>query len=110
MRTFRSHAKLNLHLEVVRRRADGFHDLRTVFQSIDLHDELRVERRGTPGIELVVTGADLPADRRNLAWRAAEAFLERFGAPGDGVRIELDKRIPLQSGLGGGLGASSGPA
>ena len=102
MRAFRSHAKLNLHLEVVRRRPDGYHDLRTIFQTVDLHDELRLERRRSAGIELVVAGADLPADHRNLAWRAAESFLARFGARGDGVRIELDKRIPMQSGLGGG--------
>ncbi|KAB2967904.1 MAG: 4-(cytidine 5'-diphospho)-2-C-methyl-D-erythritol kinase [Thermoanaerobaculia bacterium] len=103
MKTFRSFAKLNLHLEVLGRRADGYHDLRTVFQTIDLADELRLAEAGT-GVELAIAGADLPADRRNLAWRAAEAFLERF--PGAdrrrGVRIELDKRIPVQGGLGGG--------
>lgn len=103
MKTFRSFAKLNLHLEVLRRRPDGYHDLRTIFQTVDLADEVRLAPKRA-GVELAVAGADLPADRRNLAWRAAEAFLERF--PGDagrrGVRIELDKRIPVQGGLGGG--------
>jgi 4-diphosphocytidyl-2-C-methyl-D-erythritol kinase len=103
LRTLPSFAKLNLHLEVVRRRPDGYHDLRTVFQTIDLADEVRLDRRAAPGPELVVRGADLPADRRNLAWRAAEAFLARWGRPSrEGVRIELEKRIPAGAGLGGG--------
>lgn len=103
MKTFRSFAKINLHLEVLRRRPDGYHDLRTVFQTVDLADEVGLETTRA-GIELRVTGADLPVDHRNLAWRAAAAFLARY--PGEagrrGVRIELDKRIPVQGGLGGG--------
>jgi 4-diphosphocytidyl-2-C-methyl-D-erythritol kinase len=103
LKSFRSCAKLNLHLEVVGRRPDGYHDLRTVFQTIDLADDLRIDRRAAPGPELVVTGADLPDDRRNLAWRAAEAFLRHWGGSGrGGVRIEIDKRIPAGAGLGGG--------
>lgn len=99
---FSSFAKLNLHLEVLRRRPDGFHELRTVFQTIDLADEIEIERR--PGaIELVVEGAPgLPADRQNLVWRAAAAFLERWGSPGEGVAISLRKQIPMGGGLGGG--------
>lgn len=101
---FRSCAKLNLQLEVLGRRADGYHELRTVFQTIDLADELRLEARSASGIELVLTGQDLPSDRRNLAWRAAEEFLARCGSlpGGRGVRIELVKRIPAGGGLGGG--------
>jgi len=103
VRRYRSCAKLNLHLEVVRRRDDGFHDLRTIFQTIDLADELRVEPLARDGaVELVVRGADLPADGRNLAVRAARFWLEAWGRPGEGVRIELDKRIPVGGGLGGG--------
>ena len=103
MKSFRSCAKLNLHLEVVGRRPDGYHELRTVFQTIDLADDVRIDRRSAPGPELVVTGADVPGDRRNLAWRAAEAFLRHWGgAARGGVRIELDKRIPPGAGLGGG--------
>lgn len=101
MKSFRSFAKLNLHLEVVRRRDDGFHDLRTVFVTVDLADELRLEQRVAAGIELRVRGADLPTDRRNLALRAAEAFERRFPG-GGGLRLELDKRIPVGGGLGGG--------
>jgi 4-diphosphocytidyl-2-C-methyl-D-erythritol kinase len=101
---FRSFAKLNLHLEVRSRREDGYHELLTVFQSIDLADEIRLDATVAPGIELVVSGQDLPVDRRNLAWRAAEAFRERYGGlpGGGGLRIDLRKRIPTGAGLGGG--------
>jgi len=95
-----SHAKVNLHLQVVGKRSDGFHELRTIFQSIDLHDELEVEL-APAGVSLEVTGAALDAGPGNLAHRAATRFLERW-APGKGVRIRLDKRIPMGGGLGGG--------
>lgn len=98
--TWRSFAKINLHLEVLGRRADGFHELRTVFQSVSLHDRVAVELiRG--GIELEATGEAVPGADDNLCWRAAAAFLERWG-DGRGARIELDKRIPVGGGLGGG--------
>lgn len=96
---WRSFAKINLHLEVLGRRADGFHELRTVFQSVSLHDRITFESSAR-GIELSVTGESVPADQSNLAWRAAEAFLEHWG--GGGVAMRLDKRIPVGGGLGGG--------
>jgi 4-diphosphocytidyl-2-C-methyl-D-erythritol kinase len=102
MKSYRSFAKINLHLEVAGRRADGYHELRTVFQTIDLGDELRLERRRRAGVELRVEGADLPTDERNLAVRAARLYLERWGPAGAGVAIELVKRIPAGGGLGGG--------
>lgn len=97
----RSHAKINLHLQVIGRRPDGYHELRTVFQTIDLADEVSLELRQRPGVELVVRGADLPSDERNLAFRAAQRLLDAV-APQRGVRIELEKRIPHGGGLGGG--------
>ena len=101
---FRSCAKLNLHLEVLRRRPDGYHDLRTVFQTIDLADEILLATTAAPGISLAIEGQDLPCDRRNLAWRAAEAFLARYGGlpGGRGLHIGLVKRVPAGGGLGGG--------
>ena len=101
MPTFHSFAKVNLHLEVVGRRADGYHELRTLFQTIDLADELELEP-ATSGVELEVVGSALPAGPANLARRAAESFLARWGGVGDGVRIRLKKRIPAGGGLGGG--------
>ena len=101
MPIFRSCAKVNLHLEVVGRRPDGFHELRTIFRTIELADEIEIERTGS-GVELEVAGADLPPGPTNLAHRAAGIFLERWGATGDGVRMRLTKRIPAGGGLGGG--------
>ncbi|GMV04788.1 MAG: 4-diphosphocytidyl-2-C-methyl-D-erythritol kinase [Gemmatimonadota bacterium] len=95
-------AKVNLFLRVLGRRADGFHDLETLFQAVDLFDEVRVAR-GAPGVRLRVDGPDLGPPEDNLVHRAARAFLERTGlAAADGVDVDLAKRIPAGAGLGGG--------
>ena len=99
----RAHAKINLDLRVLGVRADGFHELRTVFQAIALHDVLACELREGPfAIECATAG--VPLDPSNLVWRAAEALwrsLRRDGPVRD-VVVRLDKRIPIQAGLGGG--------
>ncbi|MBI3047471.1 MAG: 4-(cytidine 5'-diphospho)-2-C-methyl-D-erythritol kinase [Acidobacteria bacterium] len=101
--TVRAHAKINLDLRVLGTRPDGFHELRTVFQTISLHDTIAcVPREGPFAIECAAAG--VPLDESNLAWRAAEALwraLRRLGPVRD-VLIRIDKRIPLQAGLGGG--------
>lgn len=101
---FLSFAKVNLHLEVLRRRTDGFHELRTIFQTVDLADEIELDplRSGGARVKLEIHGAALPADESNLAWRAADRFLALWGREGEGVRIRLRKRIPIGGGLGGG--------
>lgn len=99
----RAFAKINLTLRVLARRADGFHDLRTTFQSLALHDTLRFRAASGP-FEIECDDADCPTDRTNLVWRAAEKMWRlagRRGMPG-GLRVRIQKRIPLQSGLGGG--------
>ena len=100
MTVFASYAKVNLHLQVVGRRGDGYHELRTLFQTVDLADELEVAIGGA-GVRLEVSGAELSAGPDNLAWRAAEQFLARW-APDTGVAMRLRKRIPMGGGLGGG--------
>jgi 4-diphosphocytidyl-2-C-methyl-D-erythritol kinase len=102
--TFASFAKVNLHLEVVGRRPDGYHELRTIFQTIDLADRITLEPRRLPGVELSLRGEQrLSAGPDNLAVRAAESFLAAHpGAPFAGVAIELTKQIPAGGGLGGG--------
>lgn len=100
MPTFRSFAKINLHLEVVGRRDDGYHELRTIFSTIDLADDLEIEPAAS-GIALEVEGRPVPEGSSNLVYRAAAAFLERWGGLG-GVRIRLRKKIPVGGGLGGG--------
>ncbi len=95
-----SPAKINLFLEIVARRPDGFHDIESIMQLVDLCDEVRLCRR-QHGIRLRVSGAELPEGRGNLAYRAAALALETARLSG-GVEIELVKRIPVAGGLGGG--------
>ena len=99
----RAHAKINLDLRVLGTRPDGFHELRTVFQAIGLHDTVEcVTREGAFAIECDVAG--VPLDRANLVWRAADTLWRsaRRTGPLRDVLIRLTKRIPLQAGLGGG--------
>lgn len=96
----RSPAKINLFLEPLRKRPDGYHEIVTVMQTVDLCDEVEIERTD-PGLVLECDGADVPAGPDNLAWRAAEVFLAE-SAVQSGARIRLAKRIPPGGGLGGG--------
>ena len=101
--TVRAYAKINLDLRVLGIRADRFHELRTVFQAISVHDTITcVPREGPFAIECA--GAGVPLDGSNLIWRAAEALWRslRRGGPVRDVGVRLDKQIPLQAGLGGG--------
>lgn len=100
MPVFDAPAKLNLHLEVLGLRPDGFHELETVFQTLELADRLELDLEPGAGVELVCDDPLLPGDRRNLAWRAATALLAR--CPAGRVRLRLAKRVPLGAGLGGG--------
>lgn len=95
-----SFAKLNLGLEVLGKRQDGFHELRTLFQTIDLHDDVRITPTRSR-IEVACGHPDVPCDGTNLAYRAA-AELRRRAQVHHGVRIEIVKRIPVGAGLGGG--------
>jgi 4-diphosphocytidyl-2-C-methyl-D-erythritol kinase len=98
--TYRSFAKINLHLEVLGVRPDGYHELSTVFQTVDLHDRVSLEVGGR-GVDLEVVGHPLPSDERNLARQAATSFLAAWPLAG-GARMTLEKRIPVGGGLGGG--------
>jgi 4-diphosphocytidyl-2-C-methyl-D-erythritol kinase len=99
----RAHAKINLDLRVLGPRPDGFHELRTVFQAIALHDVVECAPRDGP-LAIECETAGVPLDRTNLVWRAADALWRSLRRPGDahGVLIRLNKQIPLQAGLGGG--------
>ena len=99
----RAHAKINLDLRVLGTRADGFHELRTVFQAIALHDTLTVVPRPGP-FAIECSTAGVPLDRSNLVWQAAEALWRSARRRGElrDIVIRLDQRIPLQAGLGGG--------
>jgi 4-diphosphocytidyl-2-C-methyl-D-erythritol kinase len=99
---YRSYAKINLYLDVLERRADGFHDLETIFQSVSLHDELHFES-ADEGIELVCSNPALDCGNSNLVMRAARAILAHCPEP-RGVRIRLEKNVPMAAGLAGGSG------
>lgn len=96
-------AKINLSLRVLGVLADGYHELRTIFQSIALHDTLSIRRVRGP-FWLVCDDVACPADSTNLVWRAAEAVWTASGRPGSArnVGVTLAKQIPIAAGLGGG--------
>lgn len=97
--------KVNPTLEVLGRRADGYHELETTLLALDLCDRLELVAREEPGVGLLVRGEfreGVPADETNLVWRAVEAVLEQLGATDRGVSVTLEKRIPNRAGLGGG--------
>jgi 4-diphosphocytidyl-2-C-methyl-D-erythritol kinase len=96
-----SFAKINLSLRVFGKRPDGYHELRTVLQTISLHDDLHFELSGDGAITLTCNDPEIPTDERNLVVRAAYSLKDRYGL-GDGARISLHKRIPAKGGLGGG--------
>src|SRR5262245_18819234 len=98
----KSPCKVNLLLNILGKRPDGFHELETVIHPVNLYDELSFSRQRNE-IELTCDAPDLPVDSTNLVHRAVAAFLKGAGAH-DGVRIHLRKKIPLAAGLGGGSG------
>jgi len=104
-----AYAKVNLRLDVLGRRADGYHELRTIFQAISLHDTLVLETKREPGIELRIAGnSELAGEpgRDNLVHRAIEELGREIGIR-QGVRAVLTKRIPVGRGLGGGSSDAS---
>jgi 4-diphosphocytidyl-2-C-methyl-D-erythritol kinase len=94
-------AKVNLCLHVLGKRPDGYHELRTIFQAISLHDTLELSFAPKPGITLESNDASLPAGPENLVYRAIEAIACEIGFRG-GIHARLEKRIPVARGLGGG--------
>jgi 4-diphosphocytidyl-2-C-methyl-D-erythritol kinase len=100
--TKRSPCKVNLLLNILGRRDDGFHELETVMHPIRLYDELSFST-AAQGIQLSCSNDNLPTDKRNLVYRAAALFLEKTNIR-EGVRLRLEKKIPLAAGLGGGSG------
>jgi 4-diphosphocytidyl-2-C-methyl-D-erythritol kinase len=104
----RAPAKINLHLEVLGLRPDGFHELAMVMQSIDLVDSLRIRPTADGQISLQCDRADLPTDSSNLVVKAGEMLRARSGFAELGAQIVLEKRIPIGAGLAG--GSSNGAA
>ncbi|HEX5703031.1 MAG TPA: 4-(cytidine 5'-diphospho)-2-C-methyl-D-erythritol kinase [Pyrinomonadaceae bacterium] len=99
--TIPAFAKINWSLRVPGKRADGYHEIDTVLQTISLHDTLTFEETNDDVIRLWCDDQSVPADKTNLVWRAAAALRERYSIR-RGVRVCLEKRIPAEAGLGGG--------
>ncbi len=97
----RAYAKINIGLDVLRRRADGYHEVKMIMQTVDIYDELVLERRKQPGIELRMDNSELPSGGDNLICRAADLLFREKEITG-GVNISLTKRIPIAAGMAGG--------
>ena len=96
-----SPAKVNLRLEILKKREDGYHELRTVLQKISLHDLLHFSLKKERGISITTDHPNLPVGKSNLVYQAVQSILKKSAYKG-GVLIEIKKRIPLGAGLGGG--------
>lgn len=95
-------AKLNLTLDVLGRREDGYHDLRSVMQTVSIRDDIEIDLdTGKPWC-LQCSREGIPTDETNLAWKAAKVYFDRIKKDPNGLEIRITKRIPTQAGLGGG--------
>ena len=99
--TLRAPAKINLTLDILGKRPDGYHDMRMVMQAVSLGDTVTVSEAGE-GFSLSAEGIDLPAGKVTLEQQAAEAFFHALNRPMPGLRVLLEKRVPAYAGLGGG--------
>ncbi len=95
-------AKVNLTLDVLGRREDGYHDLRSVMQTISIRDDIEIDIGTGKPWALHCSAEGIPEDERNLAWRAAKVYFDAIKKDPDGLEIRITKRIPSQAGLGGG--------
>jgi len=97
----KAYAKINLGLDVIRRREDGYHEVKMIMQTVDIWDRLTFTRKSEAGIELSVGGVDLPVGEDNLIYKAARLVLAQAGIDA-GVAISLQKNIPIAAGMAGG--------
>jgi 4-diphosphocytidyl-2-C-methyl-D-erythritol kinase len=97
----KAYAKVNIGLDVLRRRTDGYHEVRMIMQTVDIFDELIIEKREQAGIELQTDNSKLPLDGNNLVCKAAELLFRERNIT-EGVKITLTKRIPIAAGMAGG--------
>ena len=95
-------AKVNLTLDILGKRPDGYHDLKMVMQTVSLYDTVTVTETAGEAVSVSVDRGDLPAGPDNIAWKAADVFFRRTGLPRRGLAIALQKRIPAQAGMAGG--------
>ena len=97
-----AYAKINLTLDVLGKREDGYHDLKSVMQTVSLRDDIEIDLGTGKPWNIVCSDSTIPANESNLAWKAAAVFFDRIGKDPDGLEIRITKRIPIEAGLGGG--------
>lgn len=97
----KANAKINLALDVLGERPNGYHDVKMIMQSVDLYDELNIEKAGDSSIIITCENNELECNESNLIYKAAKRIMEYVGRD-DGVRIELTKNIPIAAGMAGG--------
>lgn len=97
-----AYAKLNLTLDVLGKREDGYHDIKSVMQTVSIRDDIEIDVGTQKPWSLTCTMEGIPTDNTNLAWKAAELFFERIGEDPNGLAIRITKRIPTEAGMGGG--------
>ena len=95
-------AKINLTLDVLGKREDGYHDLQSVMQTVSIRDDIEIDIGTGRPWNLLCDKEDIPTDERNLAWKAAKVFFDAVKKDPDGIEIRITKRIPSEAGLGGG--------
>ena len=97
-----AYAKVNLTLDVLGRREDGYHDIKSVMQTISIRDDIEIDIGTGKPWTLLCSKEGIPTDERNLAWKAARVYFDAIGKDPDGLEIRIMKRIPSEAGLGGG--------
>lgn len=97
----RAFAKINLGLDVIRRREDGYHEVRMIMQTIQMYDQLEMEKKTTPGIDLTTNLSYIPVNENNLVYKAAKLLMDQYHIK-EGVSIDLNKFIPVAAGMAGG--------
>ncbi len=108
MITVKASAKINLTLDVVRKRADGYHDLKSVMQSVGIYEYLRITENTSKKITVSCDKSDIPCDDSNIAVKCADIFFKETGKKFDGLHIDIQKNIPAQAGLAGGSADGAG--
>lgn len=97
----RAFAKINLGLDVIRRREDGYHEVRMIMQTIQMYDQLEMEKKNIPGIDLTTNLSYIPVNENNLVYKAAKLLMDQYHIR-EGVSIDLNKFIPVAAGMAGG--------
>ena len=98
----KAYAKLNLTLDVLGKRPDGYHDLKSVMQTVSLYDMVELDIGTGEPWKLICGREDIPCDERNLAWKAAQLYCDAVGKDPGGITIRIEKQIPSGAGMGGG--------